>query len=320
MTTTLTARRPEDLLAAVPVVLGFRPQDSLVMLTFDAPRCFHARVDLPPPAELEVSLGEIVDALLEPAMAQRVGRVAFVFYTDDTALAARAADPLHRAFTAKEIGVVDVLRAHQGRWSRVPCRPGSSETEPRPYDDESHPFAAQAVFEGRVTHDSRDALRETLAPRPGAQRRLADLQATLPDPGPAEAGWVRDLLGRCVLSGDPPDDEEAARLLRAVLRVDVRDAALFAVSGDTVEGHVRIWSELLRRAPEPQVAEAAVITAFCAWQAGHGALAWCALDRCLAADPEHRLAACLAECLTRAVPPTAWEEVASGPGRESDSA
>ena len=36
MTTTLTARRPEDLLAAVPVVLGFHPRDSLVMLTFDA--------------------------------------------------------------------------------------------------------------------------------------------------------------------------------------------------------------------------------------------------------------------------------------------
>jgi hypothetical protein len=38
-------------------------------------------------------------------------------------------------------------------------------------------------------------------------------------------------------------------------------------------------------------------------------LAWCALDRCLAVDPGHRLGQCLAECLTRALPPSVWEEV-----------
>ncbi len=313
MTTTLTARRPEDLVAAVPVVLGFRPRDSLVMLTFDAPRCFHARIDLPPHAELPSSVGGMVDALLEPAVTQRVGRVVFVFYTDDASLAARAAQPLHRAFAAQRIGVVDVLRAHEGRWWRVPCRPGGTESEPFAYDEGSHPFAAQAVFEGRVTLDSRDALRETLAPVAVDQRRLADLQGRLPDPGPAEVGWVRELLARCAAGGAEPDDDEAARVLRAVVRVDVRDAALFAVSQSTVEAHLRLWSELLRRAPEPQVAEAAVVTAFCAWQAGHGALAWCALDRCREADPDHPLAACLAECLSRAVPPSAWEDVASDP-------
>ena len=102
MTTTLTARRPEDLLAAVPVVLGFRPQDSLVMLTFDAPRSFHARVDLPPPAELDDSVSDLVDALLEPCLAQGVGRVAFVFYSADASLAERAAAPLRRAFAWNE--------------------------------------------------------------------------------------------------------------------------------------------------------------------------------------------------------------------------
>ena len=45
--TTMTARTPEDVLAVVPVVLGFEPHDSLVMLTFGADPPFHARVDLP---------------------------------------------------------------------------------------------------------------------------------------------------------------------------------------------------------------------------------------------------------------------------------
>jgi hypothetical protein len=66
---------------------------------------------------------------------------------------------------------------------------------------------------------------------------------------------------------------------------------------------------LLRSAPDAQVPDVAAVTAFCAWQAGQGALAWCALDRCLEVDPDHRLAQCLAECLVRAVPPTAWAEV-----------
>jgi len=65
------------------------------------------------------------------------------------------------------------------------------------------------------------------------------------------------------------------------------------------------------------------VTAFCAWQAGDGALAWCALDRCFAVADDHALGRCLAECLTRAVPPSAWEEVVddgtdgTGPTRES---
>jgi hypothetical protein len=76
----------------------------------------------------------------------------------------------------------------------------------------------------------------------------------------------------------------------------------------------------LRRAPESQVPDTAVIVAFCAWQAGHGALAWCALDRCFDVDPDHRLGGFLAECLTRAVPPSAWHETVGGPAPHGGSA
>jgi hypothetical protein len=97
-------------------------------------------------------------------------------------------------------------------------------------------------------------------------------------------------------------------VLRAVTRVDVRDAALYAVTSETSRDHLRVWVALLRGAPDVAVPDAAAVTAFCAWQSGDGALAWCALDRCFGIDPQHRLGTCLAECLVRAVPPTAWEE------------
>ena len=307
MTTTLTARRPEDLLAAVPLVLGFRPCDSLVMLTFGAPGSFHARVDLPPAAELAGTLPGLVEALLAPALRHRITRVAFVAYTDDAALTARMCTTLRRAFGRAGIGVLEVLRVHGGAWSRVPADAGERETAPMPYDDTNHPFVAQAVFDGRVTHPSREALRDTVARSPGAVVRVTEIQSRPDGQGAADPGWVRDLVTRCATTGLPADDAEAARALAAVVRVDVRDAALYAVTRDTAAAHLMVWADLLRRAPDAQVPDAAALTAFCAWQSGHGALAWCALDRCFDLDPDHGLGRCLAECLTRAVPPSAWE-------------
>jgi hypothetical protein len=311
MTTTLTARRPEDLLAVVPVVLGFHPDDSLVMLTFGAARPFHARLDLPPALDDDV-LAELVDTLLGPCLKHAVDRVAFVVYSGDRALAAALAAALVPAFVAEGVGVVDVLRAHDGRWCSVPIRAGAEEPPPAPYDDTHHPFNAHAVFEGRVTLASRDELRSTVAPDAVLRRRWRELMAGDAPADPDAAAVVRGLVAGWVSAGDGPDDVGAARVLRVVSRVEARDAALYAVTDDTVEDHLRVWSALLRGAPDPQVPDVAAVTAFCAWQSGHGALAWCALDRGFEVDPEHRLGRCLAECLVRAVPPSAWaEETAS---------
>ncbi|HEY3530871.1 MAG TPA: DUF4192 domain-containing protein [Nocardioides sp.] len=306
MTTTLTAQSPEDILAAVPVVLGFHPQDSLVMLTFGA-LSFHARLDLSPPADADVPAGA-VEALLAPSRRHGVDRVVFVVYSDDSDLAARLAAALVPAFVADGIGVVDVLRAHRGQWCSVPIRAGARESPPRPFDDTHHPFSAQAVFEGRVTLGSREELRATLEPDVERRARWAALVEDLPAPGPAEVARANALVAGWVESGADPDDAGAAAVLRAVSRLDVRDTALYAVTRDTVRDHLRVWVSLLRGAPDAQVPDTAAVTAFCAWQSGQGALAWCALDRCFEVDPEHRLGTCLAECLVRAVPPSAWEE------------
>jgi hypothetical protein len=305
--TTLTARGPEDLLAVVPVVLGFRPDDSLVMLTFGAGRPFHARLDLPPAGDAD-AVAEVVDAVLAPSRKHAVEGVAFVVYSGDRALAAALATALVPAFVAEGIGVAYVLRAHEGRWSTVPLRAGVDESPLSPYDDTHHPFNARAVFEGRVTLASREELRSTLAPDAALRRRWGALVSGRPTCDSGE-GEVRELVAGWVASGEGPDDAGAARVLCGVTRADARDAALYAVTRDTVEDHLRVWSALLRGAPDPQVPDVAAVTAFCAWQSGHGALAWCALDRCFEVDPEHRLGRCLAECLVRAVPPSGWQEV-----------
>ena len=99
--TTLTARTPEDVLAAVPVVLGFEPLESVVMLTFGGVETFHARVDLPPPTKADDAVGQ----LLEPALQHRVTRVVFVVYADDGPAAARgAATPASRLPPGRDRG------------------------------------------------------------------------------------------------------------------------------------------------------------------------------------------------------------------------
>lgn len=307
MTTVLTARGPEDLLAAVPVVLGFHPRESLVMLTFGAARSFHARLDLPPPGDAP-ALADTVDALLAPSRAHGVDHVVFVVYVDDPAPAARLAAALVPAFVAEGIVVADVLRADDGHWRRVPLRAGAGETSAVAYSTGAHPFAAQAVFEGRVTHASREELRDTLRRDSDTEERWRALMARRPEPGPADEARARALVASWVRSSAVPDDEGAAQVLRVLARVDVRDALLYSVTHATASDHLRVWSALLRGAPDAQVPDTAAVAAFCAWQAGDGALAWCALDRCLEVDPEHALGSCLAECLARAVPPTTWEE------------
>jgi hypothetical protein len=66
------ARTPEDLLATVPLVLGFTPEESVVMLTFGAPRCFHARIEMPTLVE---EVMPMIESLVEPALRHGVRRV-----------------------------------------------------------------------------------------------------------------------------------------------------------------------------------------------------------------------------------------------------
>jgi hypothetical protein len=295
--TTLTARSPEDVLAAVPVVLGFEPRDSVVMLTFGGVETFHARVDLPPPAEVE----DAVDLLLDPARRHRVARVVFVVYADDGPAARTVVRRLRRAFPRAGIDVVEVLRAHAGRWF-APGRSGVP-LHGVPYDVSDHAFRAQAVVEGIVVHRSRAELEALLRPLPDAVDRVAwALRRAAPSP----PGEITDLVDARLEAGRF-SDVELARVLLGLGEAGGRDAAWATINRDTALDHVRLWTEAVQRSPDELVAGPAAVLGLAAWLAGHGALAWCAVDRCLAADPDNSLAALVADVLTRAVPPSAWQ-------------
>ncbi len=312
---TLTARNPEDLLALVPVVLGFHPAHSVVMLTFGGRHTFHARVDAPGetdqwPDELE----QLTAALLEPARRHQVRRVAFVAYIDDPVLGARTARHLVRAFTRAGIGVVDALRASGGRWYPGPGQRAGVPAWGVPYDVSAHPFVVGSVVDGRVTRGSREEVMAAVAADTEAvaavQRLLDDAAETevLDEPG------IVALLELHVPAGTAPGDHQLAALLTALADPQLRDAVWRGVSRSNAREHAWFWSGVLRRSPTALAAAPAGVLAVLAWLAGEGALAWCAVDRCLEVDPQHHLAQLVAGCLTHAVPPSTWDDRQGLPG------
>ena len=48
------------------------------------------------------------------------------------------------------------------------------------------------------------------------------------------------------------------------------------------------------------------VLAFAAWLAGHGAMAWCAVERARAQEPSNVLAGLVAQALEEALPPSSW--------------
>jgi len=220
--TTLQARTPEDVLAAVPVVLGFEPMESVVMLTFGGGETFHARVDLPPPPGAD----EAVAQLLEPALLHSVVRVLFVVYAD-AGPAVRAVVPrLRRAFGRVGIDVVEVLRVHDGRWF-APGRPGAPPGGV-PYDVGDHRFRAQAVLEGIVVHRSRAELEGLLRERPDGVAEVArEVRRSVPSP-PGEIGDLVDLR----LEAGRFGAAELARVLLGLVEAGGRDAAWAPMTRD----------------------------------------------------------------------------------------
>lgn len=304
---TLTARCPEDILAAVPVVLGFVPHESVVMLTFGAERTFHARVDLPgDPAEF----AEMVSALLEPARRHRVRRVLFVVYSEDASLAGRVTRSLVRPFERSGIAVIEALRADGSRWFALQ---GGRRGVPEwgvPYDVSAHAFLAQSVLDGQVTHGSRSDLAATLlSDRDGVAAVTGALGASAAvQPNDSDEGaWACARVRHHLAGGTTPDAVETARLLSGLLDLVVRDAVCSLMGRDDARDHIRLWTDIVRRAPIPMLAAPAALLGFAAWLAGHGALAWCAIDRCQDSDPDYRMAGYLAQTLTQAIPPSVWE-------------
>ena len=325
-TKTLRIKNPGDLLAAVPGFLGFHPRDSVVLLTTGAARNpFHARVDLPDDID---EVDDLVAHLVRVSRRAGTDQVAVVIYTADRALADVVMVMLETDLADVGVAVVMGVRADGERWFWLAGSMGDCAGEGTPYDVSTHPITVEAVVDGRVVHDSREALRDSLvgtdldeieAVTDAMEVALARMQAAARHPlGPEnpsglrdhlvqEGRWLQHRVRRFVDDRRRLDAHDVGRLLVAIVRIDVRDVAWSEITRPDARVHVDLWADVVRRSPHAALAAPAALLAFAAWLSGDGALAWCAVDRSQEADPGYSLAALVAQTLACAMPPSAWE-------------
>lgn len=320
---TFTARTPVDLLAVVPFVIGFHPEDSVVMLTFSErdradTASFHARVDLP---LVEDQQRQVAGLLREVATRHRARTVGLILYTDDVAAARLFADLLVPALVDDDIEVIDVIRVDGERFYTV-----DDDDHGTSYDLASHPFTASQVLLGRVAHESRAALRDTLVGQDDEEadeiaacandvvdnlidvaRGSGALSALMVE----EARWVQSTVRSLVASGARVTAQDAGRLLVLTSFEALREVAWSEMSRSNARRHVELWRGLTRQAPRDLRAGVSGLLGFAAWLAGDGALAWCALERCFEADPDDQLGHHVASLVESATAPAVWSPVPS---------
>jgi hypothetical protein len=279
------------------------------------------RVDLPDdPSDLPVCL----EQLLVAADQHRAETALVVVYSADDVWADDAGGVLVLALEARGVRVVCGIRADGERWyplalaMRDPDDPLLEEGEA--YDVRAHPFTAESVVNGHVTLGSRDELRATLEPDPvlvGQVESVATRLGALPRRHARlvrEGEWLRRKVaslatqrrGHLSEVGSDWSAKDAARAIRDLHHQDLRDLVWCDLTRSTAEPHAEVWRSLLRRTPETDSAPVAAVLAFASWLGGHGALAWCAVERAKAQDPGNVLADLVAQALDGALPPSSW--------------
>jgi hypothetical protein len=319
---------PADVLAVVPHLLGFHPGKSLVVMGVGRPRArvqLAFRYDLPDPPDA-VHAADIAEHAAEVLRHRRISTVIGVGYGPGT-LVTPVADALAAALRQAGLRLHELMRVENGRyWSYLCQNPECCPAEGVPFDVRANPAAAAMTVAGLVAYPDRAALASTVAPVTGpaarsmeqatrrARERAADLIAQASAPGTGRPARllvdegrraVREAIDTYRAGGRLLADEPLAWLTVVLAHLPVRDDAWARMDAEYRAAHLRLWTDVVRRAAPAYLPAPASLLAFTAWQSGEGALANIAIDRALAADPGYSLAQLLRDIMDAGVPPSA---------------
>ncbi|MCX4094877.1 DUF4192 domain-containing protein [Nocardia sp. alder85J] len=320
---------PSEFIAAVPALLGFVPDRSLVVCLLqeaeERPGSVYlgavARHDLPPDHRLaQVRMVRQLAAIC----AQEGACGALVLIVDDREDTAgrdraRAGGHLMRmlagALLADGVDLADAwmvgaIGAGQPWWSLLDPEVTGTQSDPA-----ASPVALAQVLDGRPIRAGRAELAAVVAADP---ERAAEVAGVLPAAAEAAArarcavtlhAHRRALLEqvldrvRAVASDAPVRPRDIAELAVALRDTVVRDV-LFALP---LTAHApaaeTLWAQLCRALTGPDRAEAATLLGYSAYARGDGPVAGVALAAAAAAEPRHTLAALLETALRTGMPP-----------------
>lgn len=316
--------RPGALVAALPAVLGFVPEKSLIVVSIDGGDLGSVmRVDL------STALTDHVGPLAEIAAAADP-QAAVAVIVDADGAACPVCNEEYRQLCAslcQELSQRDIvlLAAHVvdwvalgGRWHCVDgCGAGGAVDDPS-----ASPLAAAAVLDGRRLYARRADLQAVIAvdERAGSAELTAAIEhhATIrdaahrADPDGCGRRDVENAMAAAarVTDGQPLADAELATLGCALADVQVRDTLYGLAVGETAGEAESLWTLLARRLPAPWRVEALVLLAFSAYARGDGPLAGVSLEAALRCEPGHRMAAMLDTALQSGLRPERIRDLA----------
>jgi len=299
-------RSPQDLLQAVPYLLGYAPADCLVAVVV---RDGYHHVTLGAPLEV-VEQPDGPPWVLSRLILDRDGhpnmdfRVFLVGYGDRERVL--AALRLMRPVLSQQI--VDCLIVDRGRWwfaDKDKLSPG----RPLPPTDQ----LPGGMVRSRVTALSREDLAASLAAPTGededamVQALIEALDQVPEDPIPASrlvldtiAAWRR---------GDALSDTEFVAAGVAMAAGVVREEIWRWLTRDRAIECLPFWKQVLRRTAYGARPIVLAVTGFHAWLAGEGAVLNICCEEAHASGSQNSLVLLVDKLAQSALPPTCWEEV-----------
>jgi hypothetical protein len=298
----LVVQSPDELLAAMAHVLGFKPEESIILVPFGRGLPI-TRVDLPMSArdreEVWDAIGDVYGHRARPD-----ARVGIVCITEDRRNAELASQ--HLATRLETVGVTTHLRlwVDGERWREFNTGVTGLQTPAT-----AERIAAKTVLTGDVQPA---ASRASLAASMVGDRE--PIAGVLPEARVAAAAsnpsvereWALDRLEQFHADGNRLSDVDGARMLVTLETISTRDALWQDMSRQNTASHMALWTDLTRRAPDEVRAAPAAMLGFASWLHGDGAKAWCALDQ-VPADRPYSMAAIVASALQNGIHPQEWE-------------
>ncbi|MDX6284810.1 MAG: hypothetical protein QOG53_295 [Frankiales bacterium] len=313
--------------AAIPHLVGFRPEESLVVISLRGPRKrigLTMRFDLPA-VSCDEDFAGVVAVRLAADGATHALVACCTALEGDAAELPRAAliECIGHAVRGQGIAVMDALLIRDGRWwsylcEDVTCCP----VDGTPVEEATDVAAAHALI-GRSMLPTRKALIESIRPVEFLAR--ATMQQALDRAGDDVAervvrGELESVRAETVALvatlanryAEPAtaqlSDDEAARVIVGLFDLLARDEVLMGSVGRGLDVMRALFTDICRRAIPPDDAPACTVLAGLAYADGNGSLANVALERAYASDPDYSLAEILREALHRQVPPSVLRE------------
>ncbi len=320
---------PDTFLAAVPHLLGFTPENSIVIAGIGEGTAGQDEITLvqrfdTPGVSLEPSaLGQIAHDAAVPIARTGAHEVIIAvisdtaYFSPDELPQRELVDRLVESFDDAGISTRDSLYTDgTSRWSYGCFDPGCCPPGGRviPESVRTH-VAAEFAAAGVAVMDSRESLAAELMPVDAERRQaVASHLDALEHPGAGLERWrdqaiqhVNDVL----TAANMPTPEDCARIIAALDDIRVRDTVLWDLAQGRRDVHqvTANLAHVVREAPDARVAPSATVLSIQQWTSGDGARANVALDRALTDDPDYSLGSLVGQSLRSGLPPATWRDL-----------